>query len=176
MGQGSSVQPSTADLRQELEASRTILMDAIAGLDEESFRARPAPSEWTAAEVLAHLLHIEGVQAERVHAALTQVDFIATVITEEQCHEQAKLAQRMPVPQILHGLLARRRDTLRLLEGLSQQQLARSFQHPERGELMVGDVFQRIAKHEEEHAAQIRALRDPAAAPASQPQGDEARA
>ena len=155
------------DLRERLERSRKSLMEAVAGLDEEGFRARPAPSEWTAAEVLAHLLHIEGVHMARGQTASTEDGFVATPVTDEECREQARLAQRMPVPQILHGLLAQRRDTLRLLERLSEQQLTRAFFHPERGQLTIAQIFERAAAHEEEHAAQIRALRTGAAAPAS---------
>lgn len=151
-------------INDRLEASRDALMEAMAGLDEEGFRARPELSEWSAAEVLAHLLHTETVQMERVDKALVEEGFTATPVTQEQRHEEAKLAQRMPVPQLLHGLLAQRRDTLRRFDRLSQPELSQPFHHPSRGELTVAWLFQHTAEHEEEHAAEIRALRELAAA------------
>ena len=155
---------SVADLITRLERSRRSLMDAIAGLDEEGFRSRPRSGEWTAAAVLSHLLATERVILERAQSALTQVGYHVTSQTEEERQEGARLAQRVPVPQIVHGLLAQRRDTLRLLERLSPDELARRFNHQRRGEQSVGGLFQHIAEHEEEHAEQISALRARAAA------------
>ena len=159
MGRDSPVQQSTVEFRDRLEVSRDALMDAIAGLDEEGFRARPGASEWTAAEALAHLLRMEAVLMQRTQAALAEEGFVVTPVSPDERLEQVKLAQRMPVPQLLHGLLAQRRDTLRLLDGLSQTQLTKTFHHPRWGERTITWLFQHTAEHEEEHAAQIRALR-----------------
>lgn len=141
-------------------------MDAIAGLDEQGFRVRTQSGEWTAAEVLAHLLSTERLFTQRARAALDQVDFVITPRTEDERQEGARMAQRMPVPQIVHGLLAQRRDTLRLLDGLSDEHLARSVRHPRWGEQSVAWLFRRIAEHEAEHAEQVRSLR---AQPAAEP-------
>ena len=166
MRRDDATQPSAAEFVARLKASREALMDAIAGLDEEGFRTRPDASAWSIAEVLAHLFATERILVERARAALTQEGFIATPRTEAARQEDARLAQRLPVLQILHALLAQRRDTIRLLEGRSAPELAQSF-HPQQGERTVGWLFQRAAEHEDEHAQQVRALRGsvPAEAP-----------
>jgi hypothetical protein len=64
----------------------------------------------------------------------------------------------MLVPQIVHGLLASRRDTLAFLEGLTPEQLARPVRHPAYGD--VGRLFPHIAEHEVEHAHQIQTVRE----------------
>jgi hypothetical protein len=109
--------------------------------------------------VLAHLLASERILAQQAQAALSQEHVTVPPVTEDERQEQAKLAQSAPVPQILHGLLAQRRDTLRLLKSLSTQQLDKTLKHPRRGEQTVASQFRRIAEHEIEHAAQVRALR-----------------
>lgn len=134
-------------------------MDAIAGLDEEGFRLRPREGEWTAAEILAHLWAAEGLYVGRVEAALTTDDLLVTVRDEAERESDAKLAQRVPVPQIIHGLLAQRRDTLRRLRELSPEQLGRRLRHPQHGDVTIAWLFQRLAEHEEEHAEQIRSQR-----------------
>ena len=139
-------------------------MDAIAGLDEEGFRMRPRPDDWTAAEVLAHVLITEHLFVDRARAALAQDNVSVAPMDDEERQEQARSAQRMPVPQIVHGLLAQRRDTVRLLEPLSPQQLSRPFRHERRGQLTASWLFQHVAEHEEEHAQQISALRAQATA------------
>ena len=135
-------------------------MEAIAGLDEEGFRARPAPGEWSPAEVLAHLLLDEAKLLEYAGAAL-QADAAIPFITDEERETHAEdAARRMPVPQIVHGLLARRRDTLALLERLTPEQLDRPVRHPAYGDVRVARLFQHVAEHEEEHAHQIRTVRE----------------
>ena len=134
-------------------------MDAIAGLDEEGFRARPPQGGWTAAETLAHLLITERINTDRARAALTQDEPVFAAINDEQRREQARSAQRMPVPQIVHGLLAQRRDVVSLLAPLSPQQLARTSSQEGRGPRTVAQLFAHIAGHEEEHAEQVRASR-----------------
>lgn len=151
--------PSPAALRSRLEESRAALMHAIAGLDEEGFRARPERSEWTAAEVLAHLLSAEQRLMDAAPRALASDHFVLAERTEEERRREAKEAQRLPVPQLVHGLLAGRRETLRLLEGLRAAHLTRPLRHARLGELTLGWLFEHLAEHEEEHAAQIRDLR-----------------
>jgi hypothetical protein len=129
-------------------------------MDEPSFRARRAEGEWSATEVLAHLLATEGILTERARHALTQDGYVAARVTAEEPDEQARsMAKRLPVPQILHGLLAQRRDTLRLLAPLTSEALARAFFHPRLGEQNVAGLFQHLADHDEEHARNIRDLR-----------------
>ena len=148
---------SIADIVARLEQSRRSLMDAITGLDEAGFRARPQQGGWTAAETLAHLLITERNSAGRARAALAQENPQFAWVSDQQLEEEARSARRMPVPQIVHGLLAQRRDVLALLQPLSPQELARPYRQERRGQLTVGWLFQRIAGHEEEHAEQIRA-------------------
>ncbi len=134
-------------------------MDAITGLDDSAFRARAASGEWTAAEVLAHLLATERILADRAHVVLAQDNPFFASMTDEERSEHAGSAQRKPVPQIVHGLLAQRRDVLRLLEPLTAQQLARPYRHERRGDLTEASLFARMAEHESEHAGQIVLLR-----------------
>lgn len=134
-------------------------MDAVAGMDDEGFRDRSAVGRWTAAEVLAHVLEMERVLMAWAAEAISTDDVAVTAVTDEERHAQAGLAKRMSVPQVIHGLLARRRDTSHLLEGLSESVLERPLFHPEWGALSVAMLFERVAEHEETHACQIKALR-----------------
>ena len=159
---------STAELTQRLERSRVSLMQSIAGMDEETFRRRAGAGEWCAAEVLAHLLGHEQRFMWLANEALTRERPSVQSRGGGQQTEEAKAAQRMLVPQIVHGLLAQRRETLQLLAGLSPEQLARSLVHSRSGDVNVGWLFQRIIDHETEHAAQITAMRaETAGAPAT---------
>jgi hypothetical protein len=151
---------SADDMKRRLDASRMAVMDAIAGMTEQEFRTRSRVGEWAVAEVLAHLLATERILTERARNALTKDGYVATRVTEEEPDEQARgMAKRLHVPQILHGLLAQRRDTVRLLAPLTPESLARTFRHPRFGEQNVAGLFQHLGDHDEEHAKQITALR-----------------
>jgi hypothetical protein len=134
-------------------------MAALTGLDETAFRKRTNPGDWTPAEVLAHLLTAERTSLERVRTVLTEDNPSVAWIPDDELEQQARSAQRMPVPQIVHGLLAQRRDVLLLLASLTPEQLRRPYQHERRGELRAEWLFQRMAEHESEHAEQIRRQR-----------------
>jgi uncharacterized damage-inducible protein DinB len=143
-------------------------MDAIADLNEEGFRRRPAPGSWNAAEILAHLLATEAHLAGSIERALSEATPRVAALTDDDRAEHARQAQRMPVPQIVHGLLARRRDTLRLLDSVDERRLARGATHPRWGTVSVAYLFGRIAEHEQEHAAGILSMR-PEASTAGHP-------
>lgn len=156
-----------ASIGGQLDASRTTLMDAVAGLDEDGFRSSSDTGGWTAAEVLAHLLEMERVVMSWAQEAIIADDVAVKPISDDERCEQASSARRMAVPQLIHGLLARRRDTARFLEGLSGLELARPLLHPDWGSLTVAKLFQCAAEHEEAHATQIKALQVEATPPAS---------
>ncbi len=167
MERDSQVYVAAATMSGRLETSRATLMGAVAGLDDEGFRGRSGTGGWTAAEILAHLLDMERVLMIWAHEAISADDVVVAPICDDERLEQAALARRMAVPQLIHGLFARRRDTARFLAGLSDLELARPLFHPDWGSLTVGMLFQRIAEHEEAHASQIKALRVEAIAPTS---------
>lgn len=152
-------QPSNADLLAQLENSRRSLMDAIAGLDEEGFRARPEPGAWTAAEVLAHLFSTERIFIDRARQAVEHEGYSVTPVSNDVRQEHLGMAKRMPVPQIIHGLLSQRRDTLAFIGSLSADDLASTVSHPVRGEQTARWQIEHVIEGEEEHAAQIRAQR-----------------
>lgn len=135
-----------AELRAHLDASRRALLDAIAGLDEEGFRTRPS-TQPAISDLLADLLASED-DALR-HAV--RGDASAAVPRSS--------AARMATPQIIHGLLAQRRDTLRALQPLTPEELAREADHTADGGGTVASLFQRIAGREVTCAAEIRTLR-----------------
>jgi uncharacterized damage-inducible protein DinB len=150
---------SAAALQGQLRSSRDALMKAIAGLDEETLRAHPAPSEWTPAQILAHLLDYEQLFLARMRAALVDDAYVVTPRPDAERDAHMRLAQRMVVPQIVHGLLALRRDSLQFLDALSPEQLARPFRHPRLGDHTIAWVLARFAEHESEHATQLAEMR-----------------
>src|SRR6266480_4010526 len=153
-------------MRAGLVASREGLMRAIAGVTEQQFKQRPAAAEgqqgWSIAEVLAHLLWSEKLRSARIRIAVTAGGQTIMPSAMEEHEAAARSGRLAPVPQLIHGLLAARRELERLVEeaGRAGGGLERSVVHPVNGVQTIGwMVSEKVIAHEVEHVAQIEALR-----------------
>lgn len=151
--------PLVTQLSDRLQSSRAALMSAISGMDDTSFRARTEPGVWTPAELLAHLFSTERIFIERARQCVEREDYAVTPVSDDVRSEHISMAQRMPVPQLVHGLLAQRRDTIQFVASLSDADLARTLQHPVRGEQTVRWQIEHVIEHEAEHAGEIHTRR-----------------
>ncbi len=149
----------TAKPTAQLESSRKQLFQAIQGFTEEEFHARPDEESWSASEVMMHLLASERRMRDRVREALGQAVAVRPTPPEEERRAEAEAGRQAPVPQLVHGLLAERRETSILIESLGAEELSRPASHPDLGTVSVGRVLERIAEHEREHAEQIEGIR-----------------
>ncbi len=165
--------PTAVELRESLTASRQRLLHAISGVGEEQFKRRPATDDgaepgWCIAEVLAHLLATEHLRAGRIAAALEQDGAEIEPSDPEAQQREARAGRHAPVPQLIHGLLAVRREIELLLQRAanSENGLQRAVVHPRLGRQAVESMISEgIVAHETEHAIQIEALREQVGAP-----------
>jgi DinB superfamily len=164
-------------LRFALTAGRERLLEAIAGVSEEQFKKRPPAADessgpnWCIAEVLAHLLQQERLRAGRVALALDQDGAAITPSPEEEHLEAARAGRGSPVPQLIHGLLASRREVERQLDRAASIDgaLQRTNRHPKLGAQTVAWLLrEKVIEHEAEHVAQIEAIKQALAAQAAQ--------
>src|SRR3990170_2363834 len=161
-------------LKDELRAGRERLLAAIAGVSEEQFKRRPTSPPnphsasregeqgWSIAEVLAHLLDLERMWTRRIAMALDAPE--ATVQpSDDAAHQAAARAGRVaPVPQLIHGLLAARRELGGLIDRAAAVEAGfeRAVMHPRRGRLTVAWMVRTYGiEHEAEHTTQIEAIR-----------------
>lgn len=146
-----------SELDAALQDSRNALLDAIGGLSEEQFRFVPAGEAWCAATHLSHLLRCERLLVERVEAALAH-DQAPVASSGTRNDDDPGLAQKLAVPQIVHGLQAARRDLHQLLASRGEADLARAIQHQLLGRMTVTAMVEKAAAHEREHAPEIARL------------------
>jgi hypothetical protein len=155
-------------LRRDLQAGRERLLAVVSGVTEQEFKRRP-PSEskadgptWCIAEVLAHLLQQEKLRAARISTALDHDGAAITPSTDEEHYEAVRAGRASPVPQLIHGLLASRREIDKLLDRAEAMDsgLDRAVQHPNLGRQTVEWMLrEKVIAHEEEHAQQIEAIK-----------------
>lgn len=145
---------AAARLRTELQASRERLYAPVRGLGEEQFRIAPAGEAWPIAAYLAHLLRTERVFSERAERALREEEPLVPSTGVEN-NEDPGLAQRLAVPQIIHGLQAARRQLDELLASCGESELRRAVVHERLGRMTVAQIAAKMAAHEAEHAADV---------------------
>lgn len=154
---------TTSALQSELRTSRVRLFALIRGLTEEQFRFVDSDG-WSIATHLAHLLRCERMLVERSKLARREdgARVISTGITND---DDPGLAQRLAVPQIIHGMQASRRDLDALLASCTDADLERSIEHARLGRVTVREMTTKLARHEEEHAEAVASIveRAPAA-------------
>ena len=161
------------ELHAALAQSRERLLRAIAGVSEEQFKKRPPAGDgdtgpaWSIAEVLAHLLQHEKLRAASIALALETDGAPIRPLADSEDSEGARAGRTAPVPQLIHGLLAARRGTERLLDTAAERDgLQRAVTHPRRGRQTIeGLIVDGIVAHEEDHAEQIAGLRELVGAP-----------
>jgi hypothetical protein len=155
------------ELRGELTASRQRLLAAIAGVSEEQFKRRPAPGtdgpQWSIAELLAHLLYSERLWATGIALALTEDGTRVQAGALEAREDDARRGRTAPVPQLVHGLLASRRQIELLLDQAQAlpDGLQRYVLHPDEGRFTVAwMVREQVIAQETAHMQRIEDLRD----------------
>lgn len=154
--------PITPETRRAaIDAIRDLperLQEALAGLSEAQLDTPYRPGGWTVRQLVHHLAdsHMNGYV--RLKLALTEPH--PTIKPYEQDPWAALPDSRMPIAVslgILSGLHAR---WTVLWEAADASALARTFHHPELGDLTIDRHLQNYAWHSRHHVAHISALRE----------------
>jgi hypothetical protein len=168
MGNTVTTQDQTLqELKQGLVESRARLLQALSGVTEEQFKRRPPteagePAFWSIAEVLAYLLASDRLSNQRIALALEEDGAAIASSEPEDVEAMARAGRLAPVPQLIHGLLAARRELELLLgqAGSLQDGLERVFLHPQLGRRSVATtVREQVLERENQRVAQIEVLR-----------------
>jgi hypothetical protein len=160
-------------LTAALASGRERLLRAISGVSEDQFKKRPPAATdgtpaWCLAEILGHLLQQERLRAERIRLAIEQPEVVITPSTDDVHLEAARAGRGSPVPQLIHGLLASRREVERLLDQAATLDggLDRAVIHPRLGRQTIAwIVHEKLIAHEAEHVTQIEAVKAALVAP-----------
>jgi hypothetical protein len=130
----------------------------VAAFDAEGLRRRPAPGEWAAVEVVAHLADTEERALGRVRRMVAED---APVL---EPFDQAALAVErryleLDVAMELRRFAALRADHVALLESLDDAGWSRTGIHGEHGRMTVERYETHVAAEDVDHLAQIARLR-----------------
>jgi hypothetical protein len=118
----------------------------------------PAPGEWSAAQVLEHLLFSEQLLATRVDRLLTEDEpdlAAAAVWAETPASDEGSAATGESASALAGRIIDLRHATVTRLAGLPESDWGRGGNHPEWGRVTVLGQAAYFARHEASHLAQL---------------------
>ena len=125
-------------------------------LTDEQLRAPLAPDEWSPAEVLAHLRAADDIQSIRAYMILARDEPPLPAFDERAWVAVAGYLTLDPRASL--DLYFRRRLELgRMLREAAPADFERVGMHETLGRLTLTALLERLARHEEEHVAQLEA-------------------
>lgn len=128
---------------------------ALRGITPEELDWRPAPSEWSAREVVHHLADSETISGIRLRRLLTEDNPQIQGYDEQHYVRRLRYAAR-PVEPALRALEAARATTVQLLDLMTEADWRRAGVHSESGPYGAEGWLEIYAAHAHDHAAQIR--------------------
>jgi len=145
----------THDERHQLRDRIAAIPDRLAAGARGSSGEAPAPGEWTASDILRHLIIVDDeVWLPRLRQAQAEdgpywPDLVRVQWQGEPDASQERLLERFS------GL---RGDLVALLDGLDDAGWARWGTHYKHGRLDVAGLLRVILEHDDEHVAAVEAL------------------
>ena len=124
-------------------------------LGPEALDRRPAPTEWSARQVVHHLADSETMSATRIRRLIADDDPVVI-----QGYDEPVWATRLHYDRPIEGSLALvravRDATADLLDAMTEDEWARRGTHSESGPYSADDWLEIYAAHCHDHANQIR--------------------
>ena len=146
------------DVVAQLRAMPERLQAAFAAAGAGAANRVPAPGEWPASEILAHIRAVDAILAPFVFLLTVLDDPAFPGVDERELAEHAGYGDdEMEIALTTFAL--KRRELIQLLERLDGNDWQRASTHPAYGRFTIADYARHLAAHEAEHFPEIeRAL------------------
>ena len=140
--------------RRELARLPDILQALLGGRDTDTWRARPAPAEWAAIEIVCHLRdeEVEDFGA-RVRVVL-EGGARFTPIDPERWAVERRYREADPA-EAMAALRAARTASLAMLSSATPDRIAGAVEHPDLGRMSGTDLLAAWVAHDRLHLAQL---------------------
>ena len=156
---------TAAELNQKLRAIETgpsLIVAAVADVNDATLRRKPAPDKWCILEILGHLADIEVLYGYRLRQMLADKEPVIAPIEQDDWARNLGYLEASPAEH-LDAYQAARRTNLRLLRRLKVEDLAKGAFHPElKRKVTVEELLGMMAGHDPNHAGQIERLKQQA--------------
>jgi DinB superfamily len=146
---------SKSRLITQMGKTATILQGMVHGVTaQEARKATDGPDGWAVIEIVCHLRDFDGYFQQRCHLMLNEENPALPAFDHEAIAIDQKYIEQ-DLQTALAAYLDSRRRFIALVEGLSDEQLARPGVHPESGPITVLEQSFRSILHDIDHTEQI---------------------
>ncbi len=142
--------PAASNVAEYLGRTPAALARIVGCVKPERFDERTDPHRFTLREAVAHLADYEETVLDRFTIAAKRPGEAVENFDEAARVEEKGYAKR-DVHRELEVFQNRRRDTISFLQGLSDDDLGKTFVHPQRGALSVSDYLSAMLGHDLYH-------------------------
>lgn len=156
-----------------LTQERSALLAAYEAIPGD-LRHRPLEEDWAPLDVLCHAVDVEAYYIAESRRGLGQPGHMWRLFNSAQWEDLYRLRPPEDESILRERMVDVRDETRTWLESISAQVLAGYVNHPERGVVQIGDRVEKVARHDREHAEQLRRMAQAAAVlqAAEQDQGE----
>src|SRR5262245_8372136 len=137
------------------KAGYRVVVTALKGIHPAELDWRPAPTEWSAREVVHHLADSESISAHRLRRLLIEDNPVIQGYDQDEYARRLRYQSR-PMAPALEAFKAARATTAQLLDTMTDGDWQRAGTHTESGPYVAEQWLEIYAGHGEVHAQQIR--------------------
>ena len=146
------------ELAETLGASRRALLRSAAYLTSDRAVLRPADSEWSVLEVLAHLIDTDYHYAAQAVAMRDTRDHLLVHFDDNLWKREHAHIRDIPLTDVLSSLEASHETVLLDVLAMTDADLDAPGLHPRGIPYTVQHVFLRLPQHDENHTRQIEEI------------------
>lgn len=138
-----------------IRATAGRLENAVRTGDTATLNRAPAPGKWSVREILCHLADTEVVFAFRLRQTLAEDHHIIQPFDQDKWAKPYAQYQAQAAVAVFSAV---RQWNLALIATLKPEALAKTLNHPERGDMTLQTVVETMAGHDVNHLRQIDAI------------------
>jgi hypothetical protein len=146
-----------AQLLSRLEQIPARIERITTGRNQAVLSQAPADSEWSVAEIFAHIRASDDIIAYRAYAVLVRDAPSLLAYDDRRWSEITKYVQA-DIHTSLTLFALKRRELVTMLHSIEVMDWGRMGTHEVMGPISLWDLMARMVEHEEEHCAQIEAI------------------
>ena len=146
-------------LIQQYERGYSEVLTALEGFPPEHLSSHPLSNKWSVREIVHHLGDSESTSAIRLRRLLVEDHPVIQGYDQDEFATRLKYNEREMAPS-LNAFRAARESTAQLLRLMTDSDWQREGEHTESGRYTAEDWLRIYAAHADNHAAQIRRLRE----------------
>jgi uncharacterized damage-inducible protein DinB len=141
---------------------RSLLLQAIDGLEEDNIVNSPVEGSWTIKDTLGHISAWDTTVIKPLRELILHGEFIPEIIDDHLAwnDEQYGLRKETFFHEIINELHQTREELLTLAKGGDEKDRVRIFKAPWGGEGTIDWMLDGLAWHEDEHTQTIRSWRN----------------